>query len=81
MGVDFLVTLRVPRLELEQLRQLRKGRLNDVAAAHFRERIAEFYRRYAYDEWYSLDPAEMEAYLSEYPDVKPFDYQIKVRES
>ena len=31
MAVDFMVTLRVPRVELEALRDLRKGRLNSVA--------------------------------------------------
>lgn len=75
MAVDFLVTLRVPRAELEELRELRKGRLNDIAEAHFRERIAEFYRRYPYDEWYPLDPVEMAEYLRQYPDAQPFSYQ------
>ena len=49
MAVDFMVTLRVPRTDLESLRELRKGRLNPVADEHFRERIAEFFRRYPYD--------------------------------
>ena len=42
MAVDFMVTLRVPRIDLESLRELRKGRLNPVADEHFRERIGEF---------------------------------------
>jgi hypothetical protein len=75
MGVDFLVTLRVLRADLEQLRSQRIARLNDIAEAHFRERIAEFFRRYAYDEWYCLDESEMESYMSEYPDVRPFPWQ------
>ncbi len=75
MGVDFLVTLRVPRAELEQLRDMRKGRLNTVADEHFRERIGEFFRRYPYDEWYPLDQDEMKAYLDEYPGTKPFPWQ------
>jgi hypothetical protein len=39
MGVDFMVTIRVGRTDLENLRAFRKGRLNDVADEHFRERI------------------------------------------
>jgi len=75
MAVDFLVTLRVPRVDLESLRSLRKGRLNEIAEEHFRERIAEFFRRYPYDEWYPLNKEELEAYVTEYPDAKPFPWQ------
>ena len=75
MGADFFVTIRVPRVDLESLRHLRKGRLNEMAAAHFRERIAEFYRRYPYDEWYPLNKEEMEAYQKDYPDAKSFPWQ------
>lgn len=75
MGVDFMVTLRVPRDELETLRALRKGRLNSLADEHFRERISEFFRRYPYDEWYPLNNNELKAYLHDYPDVKPFPWQ------
>jgi len=75
MAVDFMVTLRVPRTELEELRDLRKGRLNQLAEEHFRERIGEFFRRYPYDEWYPLDQEELKAYLTEYPDTKPFPWQ------
>lgn len=75
MAVDFMVTLRVPRMELEGLRNLRRGRLNPIADEHFRERISEFFRRYPYDEWYPLDQQEMKAYTNEYPDTKPFPWQ------
>ncbi|MEW6248030.1 MAG: hypothetical protein AB1555_15125 [Nitrospirota bacterium] len=75
MGVDFLVTLRVPRADLEALRSLRKGRLNAVADEHFRERIADFFRRYPYDEWYPLNKEELQTYLEEYPDAIPFPWQ------
>jgi antitoxin (DNA-binding transcriptional repressor) of toxin-antitoxin stability system len=78
MGVDFMLTLRVPRVELEELRSLRKGRLNPVADEHFRERIGEFFRRYPYDEWYPLDQDELKAYMSEYPGTKPFPWQAAV---
>lgn len=80
MGVDFLVTLRVPRAELEELRDLRKGRLNKIAYEHFREKISEFFRRYPYDEWYTLDKDELAVYLKDYPDIKPFDWQQSSQE-
>jgi antitoxin (DNA-binding transcriptional repressor) of toxin-antitoxin stability system len=74
-AVDFLVTLRVPREELEEMRDLRRGRLNDMADEHFRERIADFFRRYPYDEWYSLNHEELAAYQQEYPDTIPYPWQ------
>ncbi|NBB96461.1 MAG: hypothetical protein GVY16_12085 [Planctomycetes bacterium] len=75
MAVDFLVTLRVPREDLEGLTSLRRGRLNDRADEHFRERIGEFFRRYPYDEWYALDQDELGEYQKEYPDTTPFPWQ------
>lgn len=75
MAVDFMLTMRVPRKELEELRDLRRGRLNPIADEHFRERISEFFRRYPYDEWYSLDKEELQAYMHEYPDAQPFPWQ------
>lgn len=77
MAVDFMVTLRVSRAELEELRDMRKGRLNNIADEHFRERIGEFFRRYPYDEWYPLDQDELNAYTKEYPETKPFPWQEK----
>lgn len=74
-AVDFLVTIRVPRVDLERLRSLRRGRLNATADEHFRERIGEFFRRYPYDEWYALNEAEMCEYQKEYADAKPFSWQ------
>jgi hypothetical protein len=75
MGVDFRTTIRVPRTELEEMRDLRKGRLNEIADEHFRERISEFFRRYPYDEWYPLNNDELEAYMQEYPDAHPYPWQ------
>jgi hypothetical protein len=75
MGVDFLVTLRLSREDLESYRDQRKGRLNSIARQHFRERIAEFFRRYPYDEWYPLDVAEFGEYKRQYPDSEPFEWQ------
>lgn len=77
MAVDFLVTLRLPRQDLESLRSLRRGRLNNFADEHFRERIGEFFRRYPYDEWYSLNPEELDEYRKKYPDAQSFAWQQK----
>ena len=75
MAVDFPVTLRVPRVELETLRDLRKGRLNALADEHFRERISDFFRRYPYDEWYPLNEQELKSYIDDYPDAQRFPWQ------
>jgi hypothetical protein len=77
MAVDFMVTLRLPREDLEDLRNLRVGRLIDIADEHFRERISEFFRRYPYDEWYPLSKEEFEFYKRRYPDAEPFPWQLE----
>jgi hypothetical protein len=78
MAVDFQSVLRVSRLYLEQyLSQMRIGRLNELAAEHFRERLSEYFRRYPYDEWYPLDKAELEEYRKNNPEpIEPFPWQI-----
>ncbi|MFB0554461.1 MAG: hypothetical protein ACETWQ_14245 [Phycisphaerae bacterium] len=73
MGVDFFSTMRVPREDLEKLIELRKARLKPVACDHFRERIAHFYRRYAYNEWYPLNKEEMGIYSKDHT-VEPSDF-------
>lgn len=75
MAADFLTTIRVPREDLENLRQLRKGRLNDEADEHFRERMSDFFRRYPYDEWYPLSKAEFSEYEKIHPGTSPRPYQ------
>jgi hypothetical protein len=65
MGVDFRLTIRVPRADLEGFRKLRKGALNAIAKLHFRERIGQFFSRYAYNEWYPLNYEELQAYQAE----------------
>ena len=75
MGVDFFLTMRVSLQDLRDYLHLRRARLNETAKAHFRERIAEFFRRYPYDEWYPLNQAEFAAYRGKYPDAVPFSWQ------
>jgi hypothetical protein len=75
MAVDFLVTIRIAREDLWEHRSLRKGRLIPEADEHFRERLAEFFRRYPYDEWYPLEKAEFAEYRRSYPDIEPREWQ------
>lgn len=62
MAVDFRSTLSVYREDLELLKFLRKGRLNEIGYQHFREKLSNFYHRYAYNEWYSLTKNEVKDY-------------------
>lgn len=78
MGADFLTPIRIPRLTLERLLDFRKGRLNEVAKQHFRERLSEFFRRYAYDEWYPLTREELAEYQKAHPNATPFPWQQEV---
>ena len=75
MGVDFFSTFRLPRQDLEVYRDLRRARLIDLAKQHFRERISEFFRRYPFDEWYSLSREEFAAYREKNPEAQPFPWQ------
>jgi hypothetical protein len=76
MIADFLVILRLPRADLESIKDQRVARLNDVACDHLRESFAHFFRRYAYNEWYPLTKEEFQAYAEERPEpVKSYPWQ------
>lgn len=76
MAVDFGEIVSIARCDIEDnLRELRKCRLNKVAYEHYRECIAQYYRRYPYDEWYPLNKEEFEAYRETKGDVAPFPHQ------
>lgn len=77
MAVDFQSVSRVSGAYLEQnVVGLRLARLNDLADEHFRERLAEYFRRYPYDEWYPLDKAEFEEYRRSKPEpIQPYPWQ------
>ena len=64
MCVDFESIFEINRNMLEKnIELLRLGRLEDeVAWPHFRERIAEYFRRYPYNEWYPLNSEETQYY-------------------
>lgn len=62
MAVDLRVLLRVSSADIEVLRRLRVTRLCQEACEHFRENIAQYFRRYPYDEWYPLTKDEFAGY-------------------
>jgi hypothetical protein len=64
MGVDFQSMFQVNSEMLKKhIELLRLGRVcDDVAWPHFRERVAEFFRRYPYNEWYPLNNEEVKVY-------------------
>jgi hypothetical protein len=68
MAADFRVILRVPRPDLENMKDFRIARLNHLAAEHFREALSYFFRRYAHNEWYSLNKEEFQAYADKCPE-------------
>jgi hypothetical protein len=74
--VDFRVILRMPRVDLEGLKDHRIAKLNKEANEHFREALAHFFRRYAYNEWYPLTKEEFAAYAADCPEpVAPYLWQ------
>lgn len=75
MAVDFATVTRIARSDLVNHIALRVGRLNELAYQHFRERLAEFYRRYPLDEWYSLDAGELSEYQKLYPGTEKYPWQ------
>ena len=76
MVADFRIVIRVSRNDLEELRENRVGRLNDVAIEHFRESFSQYFRRYAYDEWYPLSKDQFDTYAAAYREaIEPYPWQ------
>ena len=76
MAADFRIVIRVPRLDLEDYREDRLCRLSGIAREHFRETLGQFFRRYAYDEWYPLTREEFQAYADESSEaIPPYPWQ------
>jgi hypothetical protein len=75
-AVDFRVVLPVPRVDLENMKDLRVARLNPTAREHFRESLSHFFRRYAYNEWYPLTRDELDAYAARQDEpITPYEWQ------
>ncbi len=62
MHIDFCQIFQIKRENLENLKNLRICRLNEEAMEHFREKVAYYFHRYAFDEYYPLDKNEMDKY-------------------
>lgn len=76
MAVDFRVAIPIARIDLESLRDQRIARLNEYAELHFRESLAHFFRRYAYNEWYPFTKEEYQEYAKDVEEgVTPFPGQ------
>lgn len=77
MAADFQTLVTVDRVFLSQNKNLRVGRLKAVADEHFREHIAQYFRRYPYNEWYPLNKEEFESYKREpsRADSAPYPWQ------
>lgn len=74
MAVDFSQIFNLDREELEQNKTLRIGRLGSVANEHFREKLSNYFRRFAYNNWMPLTKDEFEEY--KYKDVsEPYFWQ------
>lgn len=76
MMAVFQNIIQVPRESLEKRKSLRKGRLNQTADEHFRESIAQFFRRYPYNEWYPLTKGEYDEYNNDKGgNIEPYPWQ------
>jgi hypothetical protein len=76
MAADFRVVFQILRADLENSRQLRVGRLNSTALDHFRESFAEYFKRYAFNEWYPLSKEEFQEYkTAAQEDIPPYSWQ------
>ncbi|MFC1676017.1 hypothetical protein ACFL3G_03010 [Planctomycetota bacterium] len=73
MAVNFSNTIRLLREDLESLLENRKARLNEITYDYFREKLSDFFRRYAFNEWFMLKKDEVEHYKG-YSDLRPKDF-------
>jgi len=65
MAINFHEIFQIERVDLEKYIILRKGRLADFAYEHYREAIAQYFRRYPYNEWYPFTRKQIEVYAKD----------------
>ena len=85
MLIDMSVTFQVRRTSLlDNLATLRIGRLASIAYENYRDKIANFFRRYPSNEWYAMSKEEFNYYLTERmskasteekENIKPYPWQ------
>ncbi len=65
MAVDFSSIHQIKREVLTQLLQKRKCKLGEIPLEHFRSKISDYFKRFAYDGWYVLDKDEFQVYYDD----------------
>jgi len=74
LHIEFSRIFKLPREGLHSLRDSRVCRLNSEAIQHFRQKLGNYFIRYAFDEYYPLNKEEMDEYekyrLKDNPDEK-----------
>ncbi len=77
MAIDFSSMIMVRRINGYPYENMRIARLPNVANDHFRAKLSDYFRRYAYDEWYPLSMEELEKYKHDNkdPDIQNFPWQ------
>ena len=80
MAVDFSCIHQVSVDVIKQLISKRMCGLNEIALEHFKIKLGNYFKRYAYDPWYVLNKEEYNSYLSKLEEeekeiTKPYDWQ------
>jgi len=65
MAIDFSRIYQIRRELLETMKNKRLAHLGTVPLEHFRIKIANYFKRYAYDEWYILNRSEFGEYYTD----------------
>jgi hypothetical protein len=73
MAVDFSSIYQIKREVLTQLLQKRKCKLGEIPLEHFRSKISDYFKRFAYDGWYVLDKDEFQLYYDEQKKSLPLE--------
>ncbi|MCD6556427.1 MAG: hypothetical protein J7K64_04465 [Bacteroidales bacterium] len=85
MAVDFSRIYQIKRTLLEKMINKRIASLGKIPLEHFRVKISNYFKRFAYDGWYMLNKDEFEAFYkykqekekrkNELDLIKPFPWQ------
>ena len=81
MAVDFSFIHQIKLDVIKQLISKRRSALNTDSLEHFRIKLSDYFKRYAYNPWYVLNKGEFDTYVNvlppeEIPHVRPYPWQI-----
>lgn len=85
MAVDFRRIYQVKKEIIDELKNKRITKLTDKSLDHFRSKLANYFKRFAYDGWYVLNKSEYDLFYNEakkkMPDhelslIKPCPWQV-----